>query len=164
MRTRHLLRLLAVPMLVLSLGLAGCGGGRDNGGSGKVDPAVAQHQQQLKFAKCMREQGLDYPDPQPAVDGQAGAAGATKVDDPVKFEAALSACRKFLPEGDQVKPASPEDLAKLRAFAKCMRDKGLDFPDPPVPAADGTVPMQVLPTVPAQDQQKFADAMKACQK
>lgn len=160
MRTRHLLlRLLAVPALLLSLSVAACAG--DNGPDNVAatpDAATVEHEQRLKFAKCMREQGLDFPDPQaPAADAVA-AAPAVKIEDAAKFEAAMTACRQFMPNGGEVRQPSAEDLALLRAFAKCMREQGLDYPDPVV---DGNGVGEARAIVP-EDMDKLTAAQKIC--
>ncbi len=61
----------------------------------------AQRQQAvLAFAKCMRDQGIDFPDPQPQADGQSGSGvrgllGNLDRNDP-KIQAALAACPQDL--------------------------------------------------------------------
>nr|CEL22123.1 hypothetical protein [Kibdelosporangium sp. MJ126-NF4]CTQ92904.1 hypothetical protein [Kibdelosporangium sp. MJ126-NF4] len=50
--------------------------------------------------------------------------------DAAKQNAAWEKCRPFLPDGGNVKPMSTEQLEAARRFAKCMRDKGITYPDP----------------------------------
>jgi hypothetical protein len=48
-----------------------------------------------------------------------------------KFEAANKACQQFMPNGGELGKPDPEMEAKMREFAKCMRENGVeDFPDP----------------------------------
>lgn len=56
-----------------------------------VDPAELAWQR--KYAKCMRAQGIDYPDPKP--DGTVAATAA--VDDGKKAQAAQALCDKQVP-------------------------------------------------------------------
>jgi hypothetical protein len=89
----------------------------------------------LRFVACLREQGIDVPDPQFGLDGDlignAAAFAALDVMSP-EFLDAVEACDDILaalqPELD------PEELAdrnqELLAFAECMRREGVDFPDP----------------------------------
>lgn len=80
----------------------------------------------LKFAQCMRDNGVDVPDPDPA----KGLAGLGKIDrDDPDFKAAMTKCKPYLSSlgGD---PSSPEYQAQLLAFAQCMRANGADVPDP----------------------------------
>jgi hypothetical protein len=106
------------------------------------DPAEAA----LQFAKCMREHGIDMPDPVvQQADGSAG--GETQVaiqvggdpganrPDSKEMEAANAACQHFMADAaGTFNPPSAEDQAKMQeqalAFAKCMREHGVDMPDP----------------------------------
>ena len=100
-------------------------------------------QAMLDFAQCMRQHGVDMPDPQFGENGQAsftvGAEGTPA--DKAKLDAAQAACQSYL---DKVKSnAPPLDPAKIEAekqklldFAQCMRDHGIDFPDPQI-STDG---------------------------
>jgi hypothetical protein len=49
------------------------------------------------------------------------------------MEAADKACRDLLPSGMQGDPNAtipPEQVEQALAFAKCMREHGIDYPDP----------------------------------
>jgi uncharacterized protein involved in copper resistance len=124
MRTHILIAaLLLVPVL------AACGS------DPAADPAASTKKQmrdaQLAFAKCMREHGVDMPDPQP------GERGFQVVESngmpPAKARAAEEACRKYL---DAIKPPELTDAQKKEfqeaalAHARCMREHGIDVPDP----------------------------------
>ncbi|MGI5245857.1 hypothetical protein [Dactylosporangium sp. CA-139066] len=91
--------------------------------SASVDKAEANRQ----FAKCMREHGVDVPDPGPDGNLQFDAGATT---DRNKALAAASQCQQYLPNGGELKNLSPEQLEQARAFAKCMREHGVDMPDP----------------------------------
>ncbi|MGP3964098.1 hypothetical protein ACTWPT_49855 [Nonomuraea sp. 3N208] len=134
------LLLVVVPLM---LALAACGGAaaKDdgvasaNGGvtsagptaspSAKADPQEAA----LKFAKCMREHGIDMPDPK--VDGGNFEISLPRGVTPEKAEKAHKACEHLMesaiPEGE--KP-SAEDYDQMVKFAQCMREQGIDMPDP----------------------------------
>ena len=98
----------------------------------------------LAYAKCMREHGVDMPDPTFSDDGggvgfiakaDASANGAPAKPDDAVFKAAQTACEPIMKAAEQDMPRpSPEDEAKMRdqalKFAKCMRDHGVDMPDP----------------------------------
>src|SRR5262249_11284620 len=118
------------------------GGGSDGGPADESEMQDAA----LKYAKCMRDHGIDMPDPQFDDGGGVkiqvnGGAGGGKTGGPAKapggdkFEAADKACKHFIEDvaGKRAKP-SPEDVARMQdqllAMAKGMRDKGYDFPDP----------------------------------
>jgi len=101
-----------------------------------VDPMDAM----LDFAACMREQGVNMPDPRSmggdfvvtmevSVDGDIDDPRAFMDD---TFMAAEEACREHLgamaPAGDPGLDA--EIMEGLLAHAACMRDQGIDMPDP----------------------------------
>ncbi len=128
-------RLAAVVLSVaLAMGTASCAG---SGGSGsptpspsgtsitEPDPAAAM----LKFNACLRANGVKVSDSGPSV-----ARGDTDDRD---FAAAAAKCKHHLAgtsievatggDGGQI---SEEQLASLLAYARCMRDHGIDMPDP----------------------------------
>jgi hypothetical protein len=71
----------AVAALFIVLALAACGGGGDSGGA-QGSGAKAWQKAQLEYAKCMREHGVDFPDP---VNGRrSGAALPGRADDRVR--------------------------------------------------------------------------------
>ena len=121
--------------------------------SGKTD-----EDKMRDFAKCMREHGVDMPDPKPGPDGKGmsiaiGGDGA----DQGKMEAAQNACKKLMPNGGEMKPPTAEELDKMRQQAKCMREHGIDMPDPD-PTGKGATRMGG----PGDDPAKFEAAAKAC--
>ncbi|WP_158630488.1 hypothetical protein [Glycomyces terrestris] len=79
------------------------------------------------FAECMRDQGVDFPDPDP--DG--GFAGAEELRELLEDEPeAVEACQEHLASGEH-DVSDPEVQAALLEFAQCMRDNGVeDMPDP----------------------------------
>ncbi|WP_433611294.1 hypothetical protein ACQP2P_43860 [Dactylosporangium sp. CA-139114] len=92
--------------------------------SATVDKAEANRQ----FAKCMREHGVDVPDPGP--DGNIQFDPDATGGDRNKAVSAASACQRYLPNGGTLENLSPQQLEQARAFAKCMREHGVDMPDP----------------------------------
>ena len=133
------LMLIAAATLVLTTACSKAGGGDDgvaslNGGNnptGSAQNASGQGSDEDKmraFAKCMRENGVDMPDPEPG--GAMRAMPATGGDEFEKMNKASEACNKLLPNGGKPKPLSPEELDKMRKTAKCMREHGIDMPDP----------------------------------
>ncbi|MFE3202504.1 hypothetical protein [Embleya sp. NPDC059237] len=74
----------------------GSGGGS---GSGKGDDAE-RRELMVKFAGCMREHGVDMPDPVPG-EGGARRIGAMPADEgSSKAEDAMKACERFQPKSD----------------------------------------------------------------
>ncbi|GIG85095.1 hypothetical protein [Plantactinospora endophytica] len=158
---------LALP--VLGLALAGCaradeapGVATAQGGTGASPTASASaaamsnEDRRLEFAKCMRENGVEMPDPEPGQGGirvQRDAGG-----DPAKTKAAMEKCRQLLPNGGQMQ-LNPEQVEQLRKMAKCMRENGVpDFPDP---GADGSLQVNQGSGM-KMDDPKFQAAMEKC--
>jgi hypothetical protein len=87
----------------------------------------------LAFAKCMRDQGIDMPDPQ-FDGGRVTQRGPEERVAPEKMEKAEQACRKYMEdvEPPELSPEQQEEMKKAAlAHAQCMREHGLEnFPDP----------------------------------
>jgi hypothetical protein len=149
----------------VALALAACGGGGDGsdddaiaslggettttagegddgggGGSRPVDDSEFQDAM-LEYAECMRDEGVDFPDPQFGENGSVAIVGPGGEDGPPseheveEFEAADEACQHIMEEVERTMPEpSPEEQQEMQdralAFAECMRDHGIDMPDP----------------------------------
>ena len=111
------------------MALGACGGSNDGGG-GAAKGASGQDKAfegALKFSQCMREHGIDMPDPQRVGKGGIKLSGG-KVDfnDP-KMKSAQSACQKYMQIGGG-ETLDPAKRAKLQEsalnYARCMRGAG----------------------------------------
>lgn len=118
--------------------------------------AASDEEKHRAFTKCMREHGIDMKDSKPAGPGgeQMGEAIEIKPGEEEKMNAANEACRKLLPNGGERPKLSPEELDKQRNQAKCMREHGIDWPDPD--DKGGTMNFDM------SNQDKMDAAMKAC--
>jgi hypothetical protein len=167
--SRHRLRVLAAASGLAALALlsTACGGGHsggkeskgaDSNGSGTSANGAPTTDQQLKFAQCMRKNGVNIPDPKPGEDSQGIAIGENGAS-PEKIEKAMKVCRDVagIPAP---KPLSPEQKDKMIKFAACMREHGINMPDPKFD--DGAGKAQALPSDPDKD--KLDKASKACAK
>jgi hypothetical protein len=145
------------------------GGGGGQGGRSDISPEFQDAM--VEFAECMRDHGLDFPDPGTSGDGLVviGPGGdgeppsQTEVDE---FEAADEACRHILEAvADEMPRPDPEQEAEMRdqalAFAECMRDHGVDFPDPQFDEG-GRTAIGVGEIDPSEPE--FQDAQEACAK
>jgi len=90
----------------------------------------------LSFAQCMREEGIDFPDPTFDADGNPNFQEFDLAsENQEKFEVAFTNCedilRNALPDEFDLDPEVEAALidASLE-FSQCMRDQGIDFPDP----------------------------------
>lgn len=125
------------PVLALVLGAVGaCGGATADGGIATAGGAQAQASASAgaqrgdaqKFVQCMRDNGVDVPDPDPET-GRPSFGGMANADrDAVRK--AMEACRSLLPDGGTRPTLDAAQLEQLRQFAECMRDNGVDMPDP----------------------------------
>lgn len=163
--------------LLLGLTITGCGTEKEDDGVASLDEGAADadtsegeddaslEEQALAFAECMRDNGVDMPDPQVNGDGdlmmRGGGEGPGEIDERA-LEEAMEACEDLRPErgGD----ISPEDEAEMQdrmlAFAECMREHGIDMPDPDF---DGGLVQFGPPEGVDPDDPAFAEAHEACQ-
>jgi hypothetical protein len=170
--------LLAAAAAVLALGACGGSNPGDGGakGAGGRDKAF---EGALKFSKCMREHGIDMPDPQRIGKGGIKLSGGKGLDfnDP-KLKAAQSACQKYMQigGGETLDPAKRAKLQEAALnYARCMRGQGVNMPDPKL-AGNGGLTFQAGPGGPKSsngsgprsglganpDSPKFKAADKAC--
>jgi hypothetical protein len=129
--SRKLLLLAALAMVAL-MG-AGCSGGTGNGSSGGNGNAI-DRDKAVKFAECMRDNGVsEFPDPDAsgglAIDGVVN--GSSLDPSAPGWKEAIGACKDLQPPGFTGHMRSAAEQAYALKFAQCMRDSGVkDFPDP----------------------------------
>ena len=129
--SRHGIRaVITLAAVGASTALVACGGSEASGDDAQANAEDAA----LEYAKCMREHGVDVPDPKP---GQGGFGIQIQSSDPREnqnFQDAQDACgdilQKAIPEGDRPDPAEMRD--KLHEMTECLRDKGYDVPEPQI--------------------------------
>ena len=158
MRNHPLIMATIAPLLVLALAACGSAGSGDRVASaGSKAPhststasaSASGDDAGVKYTQCMREHGVNLPDPEPGkppmvINGEAGST----------LNKAYEACKQLLPkQATEDTKISAEDLEKLRQYARCMRDNGVDVPDPD---PDGGMSAKV-------GQPKMAEADKVCQ-
>ncbi|MBO3748149.1 hypothetical protein J5X84_18910 [Streptosporangiaceae bacterium NEAU-GS5] len=126
---------LAAALLLTTGLLTACGQSSANTGvasvKGASSPAASASPKpsadSRAFAQCMRDNGVDMPDPGP--DGGFGDALKNMDVSQPKLQKALKACRSLAPGGD-IDLSDPKVMEALRQFAQCMRANGVDMPDP----------------------------------
>jgi hypothetical protein len=117
--------------LLATLALVACGGEEASDASDGISVSDVEDAG-LDFARCMRERGIDVPDPQPGVGGlRAMFTDGDRRNDP-RFREAESECRRHLQDlVSQIDEDERRDFQEARLeFARCMREKGFDVPDP----------------------------------
>ncbi|MCU0280851.1 MAG: hypothetical protein MUE66_03285 [Acidimicrobiia bacterium] len=174
--------------LALAAPAAGCGGGGSATGVATLEGAsttttvalasdageTSLEEALLGFTACMREEGIDLPDPELDAEGNlklvsfmadAGAAAAAAGGTEALRDAA-TACRHHL-TGVALRFASidrTEMQDRLLAYAGCMREHGYDLPDPDFsgagPGMRGPFPGLGLG---AFDDPAFQEANESCQ-
>lgn len=132
-------------------GVATLGQGDGSGADASASPSVDPEDALAEFAECMRDNGIeDFPDPQIDENGgitiQApggGGDGAPSEEDLEDLQAAMEACQDLLPQGLGPGEISEEDQAAfqdaLLEYAQCMRDQGIDYPDPALSEGGGFI-------------------------
>ena len=160
-----------IGVLVLLLMLAGCAAktgvdgvatanGAPTAATSSAPAAANDKASALKFSQCMREHGMTwFPDP------QAGGGLQIKIPpgtDKTKVDAAMEACKKFMPNGGQPMKADPAALEQMRQMAKCMRANGVpNFPDP---SANGEIRIDGSKVGMGPGDATFDAAQKKCEK
>jgi hypothetical protein len=147
-----------VGLLVLSACSAAEGDGVASAG-GEENPAnppaaeqaapLDEDAQALVYAECMRDNGIDMPDPGPGRQGLVDALQAVAGNDRATMRLALSACEDLMPQYAQEQHAD-EDWQL--ALAECLREQGLDVSDTPFEDAHSG----------AIDVNEFSAAMEVC--
>ncbi|GAA3552282.1 hypothetical protein GCM10022419_035750 [Nonomuraea rosea] len=138
MRGRVLSALIAAPIAATLL-LTGCGSseaGSDvvsvdsTGKQAAASPTASEDPQAkgLKFAQCMRENGIDMADPEP---GKGVLMKLDKNTPKETMDKAQEACKQYAPSGQRQGGGDPKMAENLRKVAQCMRDNGVEkYPDP----------------------------------
>lgn len=137
-------------LAVMILAIAACGSGSNSEVASLDDTSVVETEQPtsdeldadaeeaiLSFSQCMRDNGVpEFPDPELDGDGNfrvfgGGGPGALGVDQET-IQAAQEECFPII-EGI-VQNFVGRDFSELEdtflEFAECMRDQGIDMPDP----------------------------------
>ena len=124
----------AVAMVALiSVIGAGCGSNAPSG-TGSTSNDTAYHAEAVKFAECMRDNGVTaFPDPDASGELTIDAVANGSSLDPgtAAFENALGACKDLEPPGFTGHKRSAREQESALEFARCIRANGVrDFPDP----------------------------------
>lgn len=116
---------LGISALLATLVLAACGNdtGGANGGGDQSD------QKALKWAQCMRANGVDMPDPGSNGLGKPAQA-PPPVEDQRKAEKAAQVCKEFAPQNNAT-ATDPAVADKNARYDQCLRDHGIDVKKDP---------------------------------
>ena len=149
MRRTVLIAALLVPVLAIPA-LAACGKKDDGGGvasvtgdkaSASAKPKSTLDRQELarKYMQCMKDHGVTV---HIGIAGEGDDGGSLSVGgsdgpdqdaappDDATMKKAQEACKEYEPDGGDAPKPSAEEIEQMRKYAKCMRDNGVDMPDP----------------------------------
>ncbi|WP_327590655.1 hypothetical protein OHA25_29320 [Nonomuraea sp. NBC_00507] len=132
--------LVALIVLAVTTGCAAAPSGdgvASAGGPASATSSPSASADVLKFAQCLRDQGLKVEDPAPGerVDvGDADQAGRELM------EKAMTACRSLAPPQTVNRDNDQHSLDGMLDYARCMREQGLNWPDPVVVNGDARWP------------------------
>lgn len=170
--------IIAAVAAVLAVAGAGCASNpADADDTSAAGNDFAQEQEaHLAFAQCMREHGIDFPDPEVSQEADGGILVRQRAPDDADtaaFQEAEQTCREEHLEG-RVGPGngpgmSAEERQEFQeealAFARCMREHGFDMPDPQFDG-EGLVrfggPDQGSNQGPDFESEEFVEAEEAC--
>jgi hypothetical protein len=148
-----------VALAIVALISAGCSNApAGTGASSAGGNASTAREQAVKFAQCMRDNGVrGFPDPDASgtLTIETIANGTSIDTNGPAFKQAITACKDLEPAGFTGGTRSPEQQKAALKFAQCIRDNGVkDFPDPApdapmidtdrIPSAAGAGGMTIL--------------------
>jgi hypothetical protein len=139
-----------------SVSLAACG---SSGSNANANAGTSQdnEQQIVRFARCMREHGVDVSTP----NGNGPGPIRVKGTNPQAMEAAQKACQRYQPKGgrENLSPAErAEREDQVAKFAKCMREHGVEVQTSTSGGGFGIRLKDINPQSPG-----FQSAQKACE-
>jgi hypothetical protein len=154
-----------VAVLALALAVAACSSGGKGDGVASLGGGATSTtspgggdsiQADLAYVRCMRQHGINLPDPKVDAQGNVTQEHPQGVgpDDP-KFQVARQACRHYRANGGEAQRPSPQQQQQMLAFTRCMRQHGINLPDP---TPDGRVDLRGI----NPDDPRFKAAERAC--
>ncbi|GAA1327172.1 hypothetical protein ACFSWE_00230 [Leucobacter albus] len=134
----NLRRLALLTLPVAALLLAGCSapGAQEDPAESGGGSAETLHSWSVKYAKCMQDEGIAYPDPPADENGAMQALNIDELGGMEVFEAADEVCQGKIgappaPTGADGKPMTEESMRKeTLELTRCLREQGIDVEDP----------------------------------
>jgi hypothetical protein len=131
-RKRRPLAALALIAMVALISACGSSAPASTGSGGRN--SLSNAQKGVKFAECMRQNGVsEFPDPPASgkLTIDAVANGSSLDPSTPAFNQAISACKDLEPTGFMGSERSSQQEQAALGFARCIRKNGVnDFPDP----------------------------------
>ncbi|MGW6838928.1 hypothetical protein ACWGCI_36745 [Streptomyces sp. NPDC054949] len=132
----------------------GAAGGNASSGSGGGGDSGKIADDALKMRTCLREHGIDAPDPEPGQDPRGMTLGGGA--DPETMRKAMEACGMKGP-GSGAGPTQEEKDKELK-WVRCMREHGVNLKDP-----EYTGGMKSATEIPKGQEKAFEEAQKKCE-
>jgi len=125
--------------------------------NGDVDPEAESEAAMLAFTQCLRDQGIDVDDPTMDANGDMQlppinievpgvVTDPDELPDTSEFEDMIAPCEEHL-EG-VVSTLSSADTTEIEdmllAYAECMRDNGVEMPDPDFSSGGGVIDLGAI--------------------
>jgi hypothetical protein len=152
------MQLRTIAALLVAASISACGGGDGEPAAAQPSERTEFERARQAFAECMREHGIDFPDPG---DGPVKIQGSSEE----QMREAEEACA-HLREDIEPPELSDEQRQEFKdaalAHARCMREHGIDFPDPTF-GEDGGARIRLRPGDADPDDPEFREAQEACQ-
>ncbi|MFE5722099.1 hypothetical protein [Streptomyces erythrochromogenes] len=128
--------------------------GGSSGGGGSTGGAGTDADRALKMRQCLREHGVDVPDPEPGQDPRGMTLGGGA--DPQKMQEAMKACGMQGP-GSGKEPTQEEKDKELK-WIRCMRENGVALKDPEYQGG-----ARSAVEIPKGQEKAFEEAQKKCE-
>ncbi|MGO9958459.1 MAG: hypothetical protein ACLP50_21260 [Solirubrobacteraceae bacterium] len=135
MRTeRRAVVALALIAMVVPISACGASAPAATGSGGGGDLTATAHAKAVKFAECIRGNGVsEFPDPNASGQFAYGIPNASSPLDPssAAWQHAIGACESLEPPSFMPTQFTPTQRSARLKFAQCVRANGVpDFPDP----------------------------------
>jgi hypothetical protein len=133
-RKRRPLAALALIAMVVPISACGSSAPAGSAGAGAGDPTATAHATAVKFAECIRSNGVsEFPDPDASGQFAYGIPSYSSPLDPssAAWQHAIGACKTLEPPRFMPTQFTRKQLSARLKFAQCVRADGVpDFPDP----------------------------------
>ncbi|WP_372405265.1 hypothetical protein [Streptomyces luteireticuli] len=148
---------LVTGMALFAVGCTGDGADSGKGGSAQGSDVSGKGKEEddaYKYRQCLRDNGVKVDEP------KEGQAAGIQVRDEKAFKKAKEACKDLPGAGKELSAEEQQKaLDKSIKFARCMREQGVDMPDPELKDGNLTAKAGGGPDMPKGKMEK---AMKAC--
>jgi hypothetical protein len=124
----------ALALIAMVALISACGSSAPAGTGSSGNNPAANFEKAVKFAECMRNNGLsEFPDPDASgeltIDGVVN--GSSLDPNSAAWKTAIGACKDLESPGFMGHKRSAQEQESALKFAQCMRDNGVkDFTDP----------------------------------